>query len=497
MSIKQQLIEKLNSFNSNQIIQRGLDEYWRTTAHDMALFTDKFPKGKIYLYLIEDDYVYAKCVYELDTVANPEKYKHPIYVIFNKDIVGIDMIKGKMSYSLIKHNKRTEFVDNLVSSQLIPETLERMKKSLYNILDDTPETFYLDMVPISDGYNLLNLPSSCMKGKGDYFKELDTLGSMYIMMSNKKIDILARCIVWNKGVLFEDENTPIDQLYHDRSYYLNGEYRSKFEELLKAEGIEELPYSDIPLKGLYLQTNFNYDDDGNLPWMDSFNILDPSNGRAYFYDWKTYGYATKDLNEIKQDTEDPEKYYVLLSTDGYSRSLLEEDEEDDEDETIYSDYYNSDIDRNDAVWSNFHDSYIYNEDAAWSSIEEDYFADDSCGDGWYYDYMTGEPVLVDNTDFVEYNEGNGEWFMIRKDFVVDDDIQDRTIRKEKAIQVHSLGVYIYNDYILSEYKDYFTSHFGDGDIDEFIEIYKDMGATEDDCKQLQDEYDRFAKAYSA
>lgn len=53
----------------------------------------------------------------------------------------------------------------------------------------------------------------------------------------------------------------------------------------------------------------------------------------------------------------PKKYKVLLSTDGYTRDM------DENDGTVYSEYENSDIEEDDAVWSENLDSHISSDNA--------------------------------------------------------------------------------------------------------------------------------------
>jgi hypothetical protein len=334
-------------------------------------------------------------------------------------------------------------------------------------------TYHLDWYKVSEGYNLDGLPSSCMKGQGLKFKPLDTMGKMYYLTSNKTTNILARCIVWDKGVVINStDDEPIDCQIYDKVYQLEGKYGNIFKDMLEAKGILQLDgLETIDTWDLYINNPFVGIENGNYPWMDRFSLLAINENRLYYYDWNAYGHNSSDLKELAMEVN-PEKYKVLLSTDGYTRDM------DENDGTVYSEYENRDIDEDDAVWSENLDSHISADCAIWSQTERDYFHEDDYGNGWYYNWDDrDEPINIENPDFVEFQDSDDTRYMVAKSNAVEDMLSENIsnwIPKELAIEIKSLGpnYYIYNDYLVSIVKEHFEQCLdeGKGDADEFKSI---------------------------
>lgn len=419
-----------------------------------------------------------QCIYTQRTLA-PERFKHQIYVLYSGIIVGISFKDGKLSYSQMKKSNIEAFIESIIE---IPASIydvsdearnEEIRRILKMYVDTSPTKYELNTIAISEGYNLKDLPSSCMKGQGYKFKPLDTMGKMYYLTSNKTTNILARCIVWDKGVVISSvDDEPIDYKLYDKVYQLEGKYGDIFEDMLEAKGILQLDgLETIDTWDLYINNPFIGIENGNYPWMDRFSLLAINENRLYYYDWNAYGHNSSDLKKLAMEVN-PEKYKVLLSTDGYTRDM------DENDGTVHSEYENSDIEEDDAVWSDNLDSHISADCAIWSQTERDYFHEDDYGNGWYYNWDDrDEPINIENPDFVEFQDSDDTRYMVAKSNAVEDMLSENIsnwIPKELAIEIKSLGpnYYIYNDYLVSVVKEHFEQCLdeGKGDADEFKSI---------------------------
>lgn len=409
---------------------------------------------------------------------SPNKFKHQIYVICPCTIVGISLKDDKLSYSQIKKSNIETFIQSLIKITGIYDSIdihdnEALRKQFKYYLDDSPTEYKLNTIAISEGYNLRELPTSCMKGQGLKFKPLDTMGKMYYLTSNKTTNILARCIVWNRNVVFNSsDDEPIDYQLHDKIYQLEGKYGEIFRDMLKAKGILELDELEcIDTWDLHIENPFKDTKEGNYPWMDRFSLLNKDLNRLYYYNWNAYGHNSSDLKELAMEVN-PEKYKVLLSTDGYTRDM------DESDGLVWSEYENRDIDEDDAVWSDNLNSHISSDCAIWSQTEHDYYHEDDYGNGWYYSWNNrDEPINIENPDFVEFQDSNDTRYMVAKSNAVEDMLSENIsnwIPKELAIEIKSLGpnYYIYDDYLVGVIKKHFENCLREsrGDADEFKSI---------------------------
>ena len=422
------------------------------------------------------------CITSVRTL-DPVKFKHQIYVLYPATVVGLSLKDDKLSYSQMKKSNIEPFVESIIEilgsyDTFNPEANETLRKQIKNYLDDSPVEYKLNTIAISEGYNLRDLPSSCMKGQGYKFKPLDTMGKMYYLTSNKTTNILARCIVWDKNIVFENsDDMPIDCQLHDKVYQLEGKYGEIFKNMLYKEGILSLDGLEcIDTWDLYIENPFKNIKESCYPWMDRFSLWDKKTDRLYYYNWNEYGHNSNDLRELASDV-DPERYRVLLSTDGYTRDI------DESDGTVWSEYENRDIDEDDAVWSDNLNSHISSDNAIWSQTERDYFHEDDYGNGWYYNWDDrDEPINIENPDFVEFQDSDDTRYMVAKSNAVEDMLSENIsnwIPKELAIEIKSLGpnYYIYNDYLVSVVKEHFEQCLdeGKGDVEEFAQIVRDLG----------------------
>lgn len=468
--------------DNRQKVKQAIEEYIKANFSDDS--------NEFYQYNRTDHLTYADrrlIVYDdkfrhitthLVRTLSPDKFKHQIYAICPETAVGISFKDGKLSYSQVKKSNIDPFIESLIeitgSCDILDHyACEVLRRQFRLYLDASPTEYKLNTIAISEGYNLRELPSSCMKGQGLKFKPLDTMGKMYYLTSNKTTNILARCIVWDKGVVINStDDEPIDYKLYDKVYQLEGKYGNILKDMLEAKGILQLDSLEaIDTWDMYINNPFIGIENGNYPWMDRFSLLAINENRLYYYDWNEYGHNSNDLRELATEVN-AEDYRVLLSTDGYTRDI------DESDGTVWSEYENRDIDEDDAVWSENLDSHISSDNAIWSQTERDYFHEDDYGNGWYYNWDDrDEPINIENPDFVEFQDSDDTRYMVAKSNAVEDMLSENIsnyIPKELAIEIKSLGpnYYIYNDYLVGVIKKHFENCLreGKGDAEEFKSI---------------------------
>lgn len=423
-----------------------------------------------------------QCIYTQRTLA-PERFKHQIYVLYSGVVVGISLKNNNLSYSQMKKSNIEPFIESIIE---IPANIydvldkarnEEIRRILKLYVDSFPTKYELNTITISEGYNLRDLPNSCMKGQGYKFKPLDTMGKMYYLTSNKTTNILARCIVWDSSVVLESsDDKPINYQLHDKIYQLEGKYEEIFKDMLYKEGILSLDELEcIDTWDLYIENPFKDIKESCYPWMDRFSLWDINKDRLYYYNWNKYGHNSNDLRELASEVN-ADNYRVLLSTNGYTRDMAESDG------TIWSEYENRDIDEDDAVWSDNLDSHISSYNAIWSQTEHDYYHEDDYGNGWYYSWDNrNEPINIGNPDYVEFQDVDDTRYMLPKCDAVENmigELDTNYIPRDMAIEVKSLGpnYFIYNDYSVSVVKEHFENCLanGQGDAEEFAQIVRDL-----------------------
>lgn len=468
--------------DNRQKVKQAIEEYIKANFSDDSNEFYQYNRIDHLTYadrrLIVYDAKFRHIATHLVRTLSPDKFKHQIYAICPETVVGISFKDGKLSYSQVKKSNIDPFIESLIEITGSYDILDHyacevLRRQFRLYLDASPTEYKLNTITISEGYNLRELPTSCMKGQGLKFKPLDTMGKMYYLTSNKTTNILARCIVWDKGVVINStDDEPIDYKLYDKVYQLEGKYGDIFKDMLEAKGILQLDgLETIDTWDLYINNPFIGIENGNYPWMDRFNLLAINENRLYYYDWNTYGHNSSDLKELAMEVN-PEKYKVLLSTDGYTRDM------DENDGTVYSEYENRDIEEDDAVWSENLDSHISADCAIWSQTERDYFHEDDYGNGWYYNWDDrDEPINIENPDFVEFQDSDDARYMVAKSNAVEDMLSENIsnyVPKELAIEIKSLGpnYYIYNDYLVSVVKEHFEQCLdeGKGDAEEFKSI---------------------------
>lgn len=452
-----------------------LNEFYNYHRTDHLAYADRR--------LIVYDAKFEHITTHLVRTLSQDKFKHQIYAICPETVVGISLKDGNLSYSQMKKSNIDLFIESLIEITGICGILDHyacevLRRQFRLYLDASPTKYELNTIAISEGYNLRELPTSCMKGQGYKFKPLDTMGKMYYLTSNKTTNILARCIVWDSNVVITSvDDEPIDCQLHDKVYQLEGKYGEIFKNMLYKEGILSLDELEcIDTWDLYIENPFKDIKESCYPWMDRFSLWDKKLNRLYYYNWNVYGHNSNDLRELAAEVN-AEDYRVLLSTDGYTRDM------DESDGLVWSEYENRDIDEDDAVWSDNLDSHISSDCAIWSQTEQDYYHEDDYGNGWYYSWNNrDEPINIENPDFVEFQDVDDIRYMIPKCDAVEDmigELDTDYVPRDMAIEVKSLGpnYFIYNDYFVSVVKEHFEKCLanGQGDAEEFAQIVRDLG----------------------
>lgn len=92
------------------------------------------------------------------------------------------------------------------------------------------DKYSLSFVKPSLGYNL-DIPISCQKGKGSYFKWIDKIAKMALLTDNNG-KIVARCLIWDKENI-EHNGEPLNNDIADRLYYNEGIHKVALRNELK------------------------------------------------------------------------------------------------------------------------------------------------------------------------------------------------------------------------------------------------------------------------
>lgn len=396
----------------------------------------------------------------IDSVKIPDKYKkefkYPIYVscrsilygvMFNDYGVVVKQIKrsyGELMWKEIVHHKDNYLSTALYESLFIPDN----------------STYHLDWYKVSEGYNLEELPSSCMKGKGDLFIPLDNLAEMAVLVKDSTSQMVARCIVWNAGIVEKADGTKIEKDLYDRLYYVDGEAEEAMISYLADKGIEPINAYWCDPFNIRIKNPFN---NGLHPWMDTFCIL-RENDYLYSYDWQEYGYSQQDITDLAaRDYPTLEIIGALLSQDGDIVYPLEDFDEDDENFSAYENEYIP-IDRQ--VHSNYLGDILTDSRSFMSSYDGDWYPINGKGDVWLPIYPNPEDkadyvVGVNNINFYYWTDRHTqERYLISREDTVIDYITELYIPKDRAIYLPSRDIHIYKDIQLKNVVKAFTNADG-------------------------------------
>lgn len=457
MAINQEDLAKVREMVLNSINQEMF--------HEVA-------KGYTRIILLDPNY--DRLEY-LDALKVPDEYKkefkYPIYisyhsilygVMFNDHGVVVKQIKrsyGEKMWKEIVHHKDNYLSITLYESLFIPDT----------------STYHLDWYKVSEGYNLDNLPSSCMKGQGDLFIPLDNLAEMAVLVKDSTNQMVARCIVWNKGIVEKADGTKIDKDLYDRLYYVDGEAEEAMISYLADKGIEPLNAYWCDTFNIRIKNPFN---NGLYPWMDTFCIL-RENDYLYSYDWQEYGYRQQDITDLARDYPTLEIIGALLSQDGDIVYPLEDSDGDDENFSAYENEY---IPTDRQVYSNYLEDILTNSRSFMSSYDGDWYPINGKGDVWLPIYPNPEDkadyiVGINNMNFYYWTDRHTQQrYLIPRDDTVIDYVTELYIPRDRAIYLPSRDLYIYKDIQLKNVLKAFTNANGDLllTLEELAEISEEL-----------------------
>ncbi len=271
---------------------------------------------------------------------------------------------GNIRERSIKQDMFNEVLEASVGSLEFRDTLRATQEILKN-------KYSLGFIKPSLGYNLDGLPSSCQKGKGNYFKWIDDIAIMAILKDNEE-RIVARCLIWNKDNITHN-GEPCLRDIADRLYYNEGIHKIALKNELKKLGIEMIwennpdgipfEYREYTLK-LSKQVEQDLDnaiDYREVPFLDTFNHYNQSEGLLYSFYW--CGRLDYDSFEFDGDTT-----IVLLDTNG---GIYNEDGE------VWDDYNGEYISQDDAITDPLnYNGIVHRDSCIYSEYHGDYLLDD-------------------------------------------------------------------------------------------------------------------------
>lgn len=292
--------------------------------------------------------------------------------------------------------KQDMFMQVLETSEGSQEFRENLR-ALQNVLK---HNYNLSLVKPSLGYNL-DIPTSCQKGKGSFFKWIDDIAKMAILTDNNG-KIVARCLIWDKENI-EHNGEPVKNDIADRLYYNEGIHKVALRNELKKLGIDCIweKIGDRPFH--YAEYILNLPEEvqeeldnairySKAPFMDTFNHYSSERGVLYSFHWPN----RLDCDSFEWDGRVDN---VLLYTDG---GVYTED-----DNKVWDDYNGEPIDRNDAVEPMNYNGVTHRDNCVYSEYHDDYILDDgdvicvrTSGeyDGYDYTYVGSGVELVEIND---------------------------------------------------------------------------------------------------
>ena len=419
-------------------------------------------------------YVLKDTLYLTGTLKIPKKYekefKYPAYISYKSTLFGV--LHNDYGY-VTKQIKKSygELMWKIASEG------DNSGLFLQELFIPDNSTYHLDWYKVSEGYNLDGLPSSCMKGHGDRFIPLDNLADMAVLVKDSTNQMVARCIVWNKGIVEKANGTKIDKDLYDRLYYVDGEAEEAMISYLEAKGIEPLynHWNGVTFN-LRIKNPFT---NGYYPWMDTFNLL-AENDYLYCYDWQDLGYDRSDIRDIIFESIEVKVLGALLTQDG-SVEYGEYDNSDEDDEN-FSAYENGYIPTDRQVYSNYLGDILTDIKSLVSSYDGDWYPINGKGDVWLPIYPNLEDkvdyvVGVNNANFYYWTDRrtNERYLVSRKDTVTDY-ITELYIPRDRAIYLPSRDIYIYKAIKLENIVKAFTNADGECSLDdeELAEISEEL-----------------------
>lgn len=274
---------------------------------------------------------------------------------------------------------KQKIFDEVLNTSLSSENFREQLKEAQSILK---EKYSTEFIKPSLGYDLENLPYSCQKGKGHFFKWLDPLAEMLLLRNNKG-EIVGRCLVWHKDNI-KHNGEHINNNIADRLYYNEGDGKIALKIELKKLGIESMweqqGDGERPFRykefTLHLPENIKEAldksiENGEVPFLDTFNHYNQYDGILNSWHWS-------DRLDHEYYEWDDNITQVLLGTGGYP--IIQEDE----------------------TWDNYNECYIDPENAVEPLNYDGVTHIDNCIYSQYHDGF-----LLDDGDIIAVNCDNG------------------------------------------------------------------------------------------
>jgi hypothetical protein len=398
-----------------------------------------------------------------------KEFKYPVYISYHSILYGV----LHNEYGVVVKQIKRSYSELLWREIISKDPYKGDLTEIMFIPDNS--AYHLDWYKVSEGYNLDGLPDSCMKGKGDRFIPLDKIAEMAVLVKDSTNQMVARCIVWNKGVVERANGERIDKDLYDRLYYVDGYAEKLMIQYLEAKDIESLynHWNGVTFN-LRIKNPFT---NGYYPWMDTFNLL-AENDYLYCYDWQDLGYNRSDIRNIIFESMEVKVLGALLTQDG--SVVYGEYDNSDEDNGNYSNYEERYIPTSRQVYSDYMGDILTGTEAFISSYDGDWYPINGKEDIWLpiytnpenkENYVTG----VNTQDFYYWKDRDTrEQYLIPRDDAVTDYIRKIQIPKDRAIYIRSRNVYVSKDHKLEDVLDYFAKD-NKGHLEDIeLEVLKEM-----------------------
>lgn len=400
-----------------------------------------------------------------------KEFKYPVYISYHSILYGV--LHNEFGV-VVKQIKRS--YSELLWREIISKDPYKGDLTEIMFIPDN-SAYHIDWYKVSEGYNLDGLPDSCMKGKGDRFIPLDRIAEMAVLVKDSTNQMVARCIVWNKGVVERANGERIDKDLYDRLYYVDGYAEELMAQYLEAKGIDPLyNYWNGVTFNLRIKNPFT---NGYYPWMDTFNLL-AENDYLYCYDWQEYGYSRSDIQDIIFESIEVKVLGALLTQDGSVEYGEYDDSDDDDEDENWSDYEERHIPISRQVYSDYMGDILTNTEAFISSYDGNWYPINGKGNVWLPIYTNPENkpdyvVGINDLYFYSWRDPEtGEKYLIPEKDSTNDCITGFKIPKDRAIYVKSRGIYVSKDHKLEDALDYFAKD-NQGHLEDIeLEVLKEM-----------------------
>ncbi|ARR04440.1 hypothetical protein CVIC12175_1338 [Campylobacter vicugnae] len=271
---------------------------------------------------------------------------------------------GNIKERTLKQDLFMQILETSEGSQEFRENLRVQQNALKH-------NYSLSFVKPSLGYNL-DIPTSCQKGRGSFFKWVDEIAKMAILMDNNG-KIVARCLIWDKNYITHNGEACLNDVA-DRLYYNEGIHHLALKNELKKLDIDCIweKAGDRPFD--YAEYILNLPEEikeeldnaiwgSKAPFMDTFSHYNSGRGVLYSFHWP-------DRLDYDSFEWDDSVDNVLLYTDG---SVYNEDDDD----RVWDDYNEERIDRDYAVEPINYGGVTHMDSCIYSDYHQAYILDDS------------------------------------------------------------------------------------------------------------------------